>query len=79
MLKLVAALAQEAPQDILGNKGAEVADVAVIVNRWAAGIHADGIVRFRRKLFYLARKRVVKMQGQTVIVAKEFRGQKHPS
>jgi hypothetical protein len=44
--------------------------MAVIVNRGAAGIHSDGIVRFRLEFFHLAGKRVVKAQGQTVIVTK---------
>ena len=70
MLKFMAALAQESPQHVHGNKGAEVAYVTVIVDRGAAGIHADGIVRFRLELFHLAGKRVVKAQGQNVIVAK---------
>ena len=73
MLEFVSALAQESPQDVHGNKGAKVADMAVIVHRGAAGIHADGIVRFRLELFHLAGKRVVKAQGQNVIVAKERR------
>ena len=75
MLEFVAALAQKAPQDIHRNKSAEVTDVAVIVNRWAASVHADGIVRGGRELFHLAGKRVVKTQGQTVIVAKERRSE----
>src|SRR5208283_2650724 len=39
--QLEAAEFQEAPQDVLENEGAEIADVRVVVHRGAAGVHAD--------------------------------------
>ena len=78
VLELEAALAQEAPQDIHGDKGAEVADVAVVVDRGAAGVHANVIVRGRSEFFHLAGKRVVKAKRQTEIVAKDRVGVTEP-
>src|SRR5206468_202540 len=65
MLQFVAALQQEASQDVHGNKGAEVSNMAVVVDRGTAGIHADGVVLGGGELFHLAGKRVVEAQGQT--------------
>src|SRR5204863_5427970 len=64
MLEVEAALAKCAPQDVHGHKGTEIADVAIIIDGWPAGIHADGVVHRRRKFLHLAGKRVVKMKGQ---------------
>jgi hypothetical protein len=70
MLKLEAALAQKAPQNIDGDKCAEVADMAVVIHGRAAGIHANGIVGGRGDFLYLAGERVVESKRQTKIVTK---------
>src|SRR4029078_3450998 len=44
LANLVSALAQESAQRIHDHIGAEVADVAVVVNGGSAGIHADQVV-----------------------------------
>ena len=72
-MKLESALAQEAAQNIHSDEGAEVADMAVVVDGGAAGVHADGIVRGRSELFHLAGERVVETEGKTEIVAKTAR------
>ena len=53
------ALQQEAAQNIDGNKGAEVADVAVVIDRGPAGIHANFVALQGMKLFDFAGQRVV--------------------
>jgi UDPglucose--hexose-1-phosphate uridylyltransferase len=70
VLKLEPALAQKAPQDIDGDKCAEVADVAVVIHSRAAGIHTHRVIGSRRELFHLAGERVVESKRQTEIVAK---------
>src|SRR5579864_2350240 len=70
VLKLEAALAEEATQDIDGDKRAEVSDMAVVIHGGAAGIHSYGIVRGWSKFFHLAGERVVESERQTEIVAK---------
>src|SRR5205085_5233825 len=71
VLDLVSALAQKAAQDVNGHEAAKIADVAVIIDSKAAGIHADRVVHGRRKLFRLVRKRGVETEGQCLILAKE--------
>ena len=44
--------AQPFAQDVEEGEGAEVADMGVIVDRGAAGIHADGVVARRRELLH---------------------------
>ena len=74
VLKLEAALAQKTTQDIDCDKRTEVADMAVVIDGRAAGIHANGIVRGRGKLFHFAGERVVESERQTEIVAKTAEG-----
>ena len=57
------ALPQETAQKVDRNEGAEVADVAVVVDRGPAGIHANFIVLQRLELFDFAGQRVVEAQG----------------
>src|SRR5579872_827331 len=68
VVELEAALAQKAAQDVHGDKGAEVADVAVVIHCRPARVHADGVVHSGSKLLHPARKRVVKLKGQTQIL-----------
>ena len=42
---LVSAKAQIAGQQIDRDEGSKVADVAVVVDGWSAGVHADFVVR----------------------------------
>ena len=58
VLQLVAALLQEAAQHVDHDKGAEVADVPVVIHRGTAGIHADQVVFQRTKLLDLPRQGV---------------------
>ena len=53
VLQLITALPQEPAQDIHGHEGAEVADMAVVIDGEAAGIHADCVVLRGRKFFDL--------------------------
>ena len=62
VLELVAALPQKAPQQVHEDESAEVADVAVVVHRRAAGIHADKVVLLRLKLLHLGGQRVEQSQ-----------------
>jgi len=73
VLEFEAALTQEPPQNIDGYKCAEIANVGIVIHGRTAGIHANGIVSGRSKLFHLAGKRVVESERQTEIVAKERR------
>ena len=61
----VSTLAKEALEKVHSNEGAEVADVAVIVDGGAAGIHADFVVDQGVELLDLAGERVVKAQGHS--------------
>src|SRR5262249_55946564 len=70
VLEFEADLQQKPAQDVDGHKGAEVADMPVIVDRGAAVIHTHRVVPSRREFFHLAGQRVVEAQRQTVIVAK---------
>jgi hypothetical protein len=58
MVKLVPALAQKAAQDVDESEGAEVADVAVIVDGRTTGVHPNHAVLQRSEIFELSRKRV---------------------
>src|SRR5262249_53777009 len=49
---LESALPEEAAEDIDSDKSAEVADMTVVVNSWAAGIHANFIVLKRLEVLY---------------------------
>ena len=59
---LIAALQQEAMQDVHGNHGAQVADVNVVVHRGPAGIHADFVVLRGSEGLGLGGERVVEMK-----------------
>ncbi len=59
---VVSALAKEAIEKIDGDKGAEVADVAVVVDGRAAGIHANAVIVERMEVFDLSRKSVIEAQ-----------------
>src|SRR5205085_6528934 len=63
MLQLEAAHPEQTPEDIHCDEGPEIADMAVVVDGWSAGIHANGIVHRGRKLLDFAGKRVVETQG----------------
>jgi hypothetical protein len=52
---LVSALPQEAGEEIDGDEGAEVADVALVVDGGPAGIHADFVVAQGMEFFDLRR------------------------
>src|SRR5580698_6078623 len=62
MAKLKSALPQVSPQDIDGNESPEIANVAVIVNRGATGIHADFVIGERPELLDLAGHSVVEAE-----------------
>ena len=64
VLDLHAELAQEAAEDVDVEEGAEVADVAVVVDGGAAGVHAQGAAVDGRKGFGLQAERVEEMQGR---------------
>jgi hypothetical protein len=59
MIHFVAAESQKAAQDILKNKSAIVADVGKIVDRGAAGVHANFTWSLRHEGFEFARQGVV--------------------
>ena len=61
VLQLVSALQQEAAQHIDRDEGAEVADMAVVVNREPAGIHADEVV-LRGEFLDFAGERVIELK-----------------
>ena len=63
MVNFVSALAQESAEEIDGDEGAEIADMAVVVNRRSAGVHADFVVAQRTELLDLRRHRVVQAKG----------------
>ena len=58
----VTALAQKTAQHVYRNKRAEISDMAVVINGWSAGIHANLVVLERTELLDLAGKRVVEAQ-----------------
>ena len=62
VLQLVAALLQEAPQRVDHDEGAEVADVAVVIHRGTAGVHADQVVFQWMKLLDLAGQGIEKLK-----------------
>ena len=64
--------AQKAAQDVYRHEGAKVANVPVVIDSQAAGIHAHRVVHGRGKLFHLVRKRVVETKGQWTILAKQL-------
>ena len=61
VLELVAALLEEAAQHVNRDEGAEVADVSVVVNRWAASVHADQVVFEGTELFDFAGQSIEKL------------------
>ena len=63
MAHFVSTLPQEAAQQIDGDKGAEVADVAVVVDRGSAGVHADFVVASGRNSSIVRGKSVEKTKG----------------
>ena len=78
VLQLVAALPQEAAQQFDDDEGAEVADVAVVVNRGPAGVHADGVVFQRVELLDFGGQSIEELKrhkfagsGEASIVARE--------
>ena len=62
VMDLVSALAQVAAQNVHGHEGAEVADVAVVVDGRSAGVHADLVVHERPEFFNFAGKCVEQAQ-----------------
>ncbi len=56
------ALQQKAPQNIDGDKSAEIADVTIVIDGGSAGIHANFIALQGMEFFYLAGQRVVEAQ-----------------
>ena len=64
--KLVSALVKKAAQDVDSNKGTEIADVAVVIDRGAASVHADLVIFKGMKLFDFAGERVVKTKRHAV-------------
>ncbi len=63
MLDLVTALPQKSAKKIDGDKGAEVADVSVVVDGRSASVHADLGVAERAELLDLRRHRIKKAKG----------------
>ncbi len=51
VVHFVSALPQEPAQKVDGDEGAEVANVSVVVNGWAAGVHADFVVAKGAEVF----------------------------
>ena len=62
VLQLIAALLQEPSQRVDHDERAEIADVAVVVNRRPASVHADQVVFQRMKLFDLRGQRIKKLK-----------------
>ena len=62
VLQLEAALLQKAAQRVDDDEGAEVADVAVVVHRGTAGVHADQVVFQRVELLDFAGQGVEKLK-----------------
>ena len=60
VMHFVAALPQEPLQHVDGDESSEVADMAVVVDGWAAGIHADFVVAKRTEFLDLRGHGVVK-------------------
>ena len=50
---------EKAPQNVDMNKRAEVADVAVVVHRGPAGVHAERLSGLRLQLLDLSAERVI--------------------
>ena len=67
----MAAKAQKAAEKVHSYEGAEIADVAVVVNCGSAGIEADGTVLGRAELFDIAGKSVVKAQRHRILDCNE--------
>ncbi len=63
VVHLVAAIDQPAAQNVLESEGPQVADVGVIVDRGAAGVHAHGIAFERLKRLHLLGESVVETKG----------------
>ncbi len=59
---VISALAQKAIKKIDGDEGSEIANVAVVIDGWPAGIHADAVAVKGMKFFDLAGKSVIEMQ-----------------
>ena len=68
VLQLEAALLEEAPQGVDDDEGAEVADVAVVVDRGPAGIHADQVIFQGMKLFDLAGQSIEKLKRHAFVL-----------
>ncbi len=66
VLHLVAALFEEAAQGVDHDEGAEVADVAVVVDRRPAGVHADQVVVQGMKLLDLRGQSIKKLKSHAV-------------
>jgi len=58
-------LAQVSGQDVDRDESTKVTDVAVIIDRRPAGVHANFVIRNGMELFYLAGKCVVEMKGHS--------------
>ena len=62
-LDVVAQVSKGFLQHILHDVGAQVADVGIVVHRWAAGVHFHLIGRIWGKQFFLVRQGIVKIHG----------------
>ena len=63
----VSALAEKSAQKIDGDECAEIADVSVVVDRGAAGVHADFVVAKRMELLNLRRHGIEKTKRHSEI------------
>ena len=62
VVERIAAARSHAAQDVLEGEGAEIADVGVVVDGGAAGVHADGVVVGGSEFLDLLRERVIEAQ-----------------
>ena len=62
VLHFVSALAQKTIEKVDGYEGAEIADVAVVIDGWSAGVHADVVTVDRMEVLDLAGEGVIEAQ-----------------
>src|SRR5436305_12996463 len=72
VLELMAALPQEPAQNVYRDKGAEIADMAVVVDGEPACIHADCVVHGWLEFLDFVRERVVEMKWQSTILKEQL-------
>jgi hypothetical protein len=60
--ELAASLAKKTAENVHRHKCPKIADVPIVIDGRAAGVHPDGIVRGGGKLLNLAGQRVVEME-----------------